>query len=380
MAHMATCTCMVCTTHGRCRPCGLGLDARRPDVDVSIVGDLRVLSLTCCYRHTARVKSRSSCRTRSALVRNRCSRCVCPADGIDDELPCLDGLGKTDAAVYPQPIEHEDHILGRHVAGRPRACKGAAAEPGHRRVDGSHAVLQRYVDVGKRLSVRVVAVHRKMARWDFGQYAREQSAHAPCRACADGVREAHLVAAGGKQTPGHVCHRRGCNGPLKWTAESAADVAANPYAAAGRSAGNFLRSPHGLVRCTIVVALRERCRGDCHDGDGGSTCRPSAFKSLEVQHEDRVLYAGDLVDTIHHRVAVRHLRDRLGRDEGRGFHSSSTNLRQAVDKFDLGRRVNESRFILQTVAWAHLVNPAARGQGTQLPGVYTSNPTQRRGA
>src|SRR5216117_1292157 len=74
-----------------------------------------------------------------------------------DEMAGPQDLHQVDACFYLEAIEHVDYVLGRDVA-RCALGIGTAAETRHRAVESLYAELERRVDVGQRLAVRVVVM------------------------------------------------------------------------------------------------------------------------------------------------------------------------------------------------------------------------------
>src|SRR6266853_7057123 len=116
------------------------------------------------------------------------------SEGAADELADPQDLCQVDAGFDAQAIEHVDHVLGRDVAGRAPGV-GAAAETGHRAVEGSHARFERGVDVRERLPVGVVVMPGELGYRDFLPHRLDHRADLPRCPDADRVAERDLVAA-----------------------------------------------------------------------------------------------------------------------------------------------------------------------------------------
>src|SRR6266540_2009433 len=85
---------------------------------------------------------------------------------LADELAGPQDLHQVDARFYSQTVEHVDHVFGRDIA-RSALGVGAAAEARHRAVEGSHARLERGVNVRERLPVGVVVMTAELGRRDL---------------------------------------------------------------------------------------------------------------------------------------------------------------------------------------------------------------------
>ena len=100
--------------------------------------------------------------------------------GSPDQLADLVGrshqLCHVDAGRNAHAFQHVDHILGRDVAGRTRRI-GAAAEAARRGIDHARALLHPRIEIGQRLPVSVVEMHRQIGHRHGAATARNR-----CRA------------------------------------------------------------------------------------------------------------------------------------------------------------------------------------------------------
>ena len=83
-----------------------------------------------------------------------------PAQSAGDELARRDQLLQVDAMGNAQAVEEIDQILAGDIARRAFGI-GAAAQAGNRTVDRGNTALQRGVDIGNRLAIGIVKMHRQ---------------------------------------------------------------------------------------------------------------------------------------------------------------------------------------------------------------------------
>ncbi len=77
-------------------------------------------------------------------------------------------------------------------------------------------------------------------------------------------------------------------------------------------------------------------------------------EAFAVQHQADVLHAGHLRQSSEHRFGVRHLRHAFRIDEARDFDALQARGNQAPDQFELGRRRQNLRLALQSIARPHI--------------------------
>ncbi len=143
-----------------------------------------------------------------------------------DEAPGFGHGGEIDAGAHAEAVEHVEHVLGGDVARGARG-EGTAAEAGDRGVDDGDAALQAGEDVGQRLTVGVVKVHRQRLDRHLRGDRVDHGDGAAGRAGADGVAQRDLPAAELEERAGDGGDRRRRNLALVGTIERAGDVAAD---------------------------------------------------------------------------------------------------------------------------------------------------------
>src|SRR5262249_45330417 len=143
-----------------------------------------------------------------------------------DELAGAKELLQVDAGLYPQAVEHVDHVLGGDVAGRALGV-GAAAQARDRAVEGLHAQLERGVDVGERLAIGVVVVPAYPGDRDLSRDRLDHRADLLRGAHANGVAERHLVAPHAIELAREIGDRARADLALVRTPRDAGNVAAH---------------------------------------------------------------------------------------------------------------------------------------------------------
>ena len=144
-----------------------------------------------------------------------------------DEGACFHQLVEIDAGLDAEPVQHIDHILGCHIAGSTGRIR-AAAKAGDRGIHHCDAHLQHRQQVGKSLAVGIMEMHGEMADVDLGRHGFDHALRLGRRADADGIAQAHLVAAHADQRLGNARDRHWLNLAFIGAAEHARDIAAHP--------------------------------------------------------------------------------------------------------------------------------------------------------
>src|SRR5712675_2482532 len=181
---------------------------------------------------------------------------LAPEDAAD-ELADPQDLRQVDTGFDAQAIEHVDHVLGRDVAGRAPGV-GAAAETGHRAVEGSHARFERGVDVRERLPVGVMVVACELGRRDPFCDRRYHRADAPGRSDPDRVAERDLVAAHLVEFFRQHGDRLRLYFAFIWAARRTGDVAANAHLVCPSGLGYGSEALEALPDAAVDVLPAER--------------------------------------------------------------------------------------------------------------------------
>jgi hypothetical protein len=124
---------------------------------------------------------------RAADARNRR-----PAQHAADEGAGIDQRIQVQPGGDAHAVQHEDHVLGGHVAGGALGV-GAAAQAGDAGVEHVHPHLQTGQDIGQRLAVGVVEVPAHLGQRIVLERTLQRGLHAPRRAHADGVGDADVI-------------------------------------------------------------------------------------------------------------------------------------------------------------------------------------------
>src|SRR6266849_2463561 len=311
--------------------------------------------------------------TRCCTAMERRRRAVCPGSWIlrregprhlrarlaperpADELAGPQDRHQVDARFYAQTIEHVDHVFGGDVAGRALGVR-AAAETGHRAVEGSHARLERGVDISQRLSVGVVVVTAELADRDLFCNGFDHRADASRCSDSDRVAQRNLVAA-------HLVElfrQRGDSLRLHLAfvgaSRRAGNVAAHAHLACPRGLDDRGEALEALRDAAVDVPPAKRLGGGTEYGDLLGARGARRFEALQVRHEHRVGHARLPAQPGHDLRAVGHLRNPFGRNEGGRFDRGQPRVGEAVDEVDLDLGRNPPRFVLQAIAWAYIDN------------------------
>src|SRR5438445_1966676 len=312
--------------------------------------------------------------TRCYTAMERRRRAVCPGSWIlrregprhlrarlaperpADELAGPQDLHQADARFYAQTVEHVDRVFGGGVAGRALVVR-AAGETRDRAVEGSHARLERRVDVRQRLSVGIVVVAGEPVDRDASCDCLDHRADAPRCSNADRVAQRNLVAAHLIEFLRDGGHRLRRHLAFVGTARRAGNVAAHAHLACPRSLDDGGEAFEALRDAAVDVPQAERLGSGAEYGDLLGTRGARRFEALQVWYEHRVGHARLLAKAGHDLRAVGHLRNPFRRNEGGRFDRGQACIGEAMDELDLDLGRNPPRFVLQAVAGAPLDDP-----------------------
>src|ERR1700733_13050262 len=87
-------------------------------------------------------------------------RCGLAAKRRRNEAPRRGQRAEIDAGADPEPVEHEQHVLARDIAGSAWR-EGAATEPSDRAVDHAHAFFECHQNIRHPLPVGIVEMYGK---------------------------------------------------------------------------------------------------------------------------------------------------------------------------------------------------------------------------
>src|SRR6267154_2986432 len=312
---------------------------------------------TRCYTAMER-RRRAACPGSWILRRERARdlRARLAPEDAADELAGAQDLRQVDTGFDAQAVEHVDHVLGRDVAGGAPGV-GAAAETGHRAVEGSHARFERGVDVRERLPVGIVVVAGEPADRDPFCDRLDHRADAPGCSDSDRVAQRDLVAAHFVEFFRERGDRLRLHFAFVGAARCTGDVAANAHLVCPSGLGYGREALEALRDAAVDVLPAERFGGGTEYGDLRRAYGARRLEAFQVRHQHRVGDARFLAYAGEDPRVVGHLRHPFRRYEGGRFDRGQARLCEAVDELDLDLGRNVRRFVLKTVARAHLDDP-----------------------
>ena len=233
-----------------------------------------------------------------------------PADQPAHDVGCGHELGHIDAGRNSQAFEHVDHVLGCDIAGRAGGV-GAAAETAGGGIDHAAALLHPGIEIGQRLAVGVVEMHREIGHRHVAGDRAQEFPGLQGRADADGVAERDFVAA---EVPQHFCnvdHRLRLDLALIGTSEHAGNIAAHPDAVGFGAGEHRLEALDRFRNRAVDVGAGKALRGGGEYRDQFRARGLRSLVALLVRHQHREFASRMMADATQHLGRAHHLRDRL---------------------------------------------------------------------
>lgn len=277
------------------------------------------------------------------------------ADQALGDAPRLDEAVEIDAGIDTHPMEHEDEIFRRQIAGG-AWCVRAAAHSTDARVKIANAHFQTDQDVRESRAAGVVHVHRHSFGWHFRSKEIEDIASLPRRTDAYRVADGNLIAAHVEQPYRDGPGSTGIDVPLVGTAPNGRHITTHSHPESSRRSDGVLERRqslvHGLIDVLLVVRL---ARGHEH-GYLAHTRESCPLETFGVRAERAEGHPFGSLSVPGDFVRVGQLRDPLRRDEARYLDALAAAGAERGDEPKLAMKGNRRPLVLQAVARRNLVN------------------------